>query len=92
MFERPVEGVGTLGREKINALATAAMKRLLHELSSDTDPSVGTVNHDHREMRLNDAIALHLCEPHDTTRCDCDYSTNSGSSQRRPSPFSIGRV
>ncbi len=48
MFERPVEGVGTLGREKINPLATAAMKRLLHELSSDTDSSVGTVNYDHR--------------------------------------------
>ncbi len=48
MFEGPVEGVGTLGREKINPLATAAMKRLLHELSSDTDSSVGTVNYDHR--------------------------------------------
>ena len=48
MFEGPVEGIGTLGGEKINPLATAAMKRLLHELSSDTDPSVGTVNYDHR--------------------------------------------
>ncbi len=48
MFERPVEGVGTLGGEKINPLATAAMKRLLHELSSDADSSVGTVNYDHR--------------------------------------------
>jgi hypothetical protein len=65
MLEGLVEAIGTLGREQVNPLATTTTERLLHELSSDTAPSMSTMNDDHRKMRLNDAIALHLRETHD---------------------------
>ncbi len=92
MLERPVEGVSTLGREKVYALTTAATKCFLYKTPPDTAPSPRAIYDDHRKMGLNDSVALHLRKAHCPASGDPNNGTDPRCTECRPSPLVIGGV